>query len=91
MYPAAVPHLSLTVVMLLGSRLGAELVVHPRFDAEAALQAIVEKKITVYLGVPTMHVALLGVPGVETWIFPRCVSAAPAGACRSWCRSGSSR
>ncbi len=60
---------SLTVVMLLGSRLGAELVVHPRFDAEAALKAIVEKKITVYLGVPTMHVALLGVSGVESMDF----------------------
>ena len=60
---------SLTVVMLLGSRLGAELVIHPRFDAEAALKAIVEKKITVYLGVPTMHVALLSVPGVENLDF----------------------
>ncbi|HEX9170539.1 MAG TPA: long-chain fatty acid--CoA ligase [Roseiarcus sp.] len=56
---------SLTVVMLLGFRLGAELVLHPRFDPAAALKDIVEKKITVYMGVPTMHVALLGVPGVE--------------------------
>src|SRR5271163_810066 len=56
---------SLTVVMLLGFRLGAELVLHPRFDPAAALKDIVEKKITVYLGVPTMHVALLSVPGVE--------------------------
>jgi len=60
---------SLTVVMLLGFRLGAELVLHPRFDAEAALKDIVEKKITVYLGVPTMHVALLSVPGVEKMDF----------------------
>ena len=57
---------SLTVVMLLGFRLGAELVLHPRFDPAAALKDIVEKKITVYLGVPTMHVALLSVPGVES-------------------------
>jgi long-chain acyl-CoA synthetase len=56
---------SLTVVMLLGFRLGAELVLHPRFDPAAALKDIVDKKITVYLGVPTMHVALLSVPGVE--------------------------
>jgi len=60
---------SLTVVMLLGFRLGAELVLHPRFDAEAAVKDIVEKKITVYLGVPTMHVAILGVPGVEKMDF----------------------
>jgi long-chain acyl-CoA synthetase len=57
---------SLTVVMLLGFRSGAELVLHPRFDPAAALKDIVEKKITVYLGVPTMHVALLSVPGVES-------------------------
>ncbi|HXE24958.1 MAG TPA: long-chain fatty acid--CoA ligase [Roseiarcus sp.] len=60
---------SLTVVMLLGFRLGAELVLHPRFDAEAAVKDMVEKKITVYLGVPTMHVAILGVPGVEKMDF----------------------
>jgi long-chain acyl-CoA synthetase len=60
---------SLTVVMLLGFRLGAELVLHPRFDAQAAVKDMVEKKITVYLGVPTMHVAILGVPGVETMDF----------------------
>jgi long-chain acyl-CoA synthetase len=60
---------SLTVVMLLGFGLGAELVLHPRFDPAAALKDIVEKKITVYMGVPTMHVALLSVPGVETMDF----------------------
>jgi len=60
---------SLTVVMLLGFRLGAELVLHPRFDPAAALKDIVEKKITVYMGVPTMHVALLSAPGVESMDF----------------------
>src|SRR5579872_2047789 len=60
---------SLTVVMLLGFRLGAELVLHPRFDPAAAVKDIVEKKITVYLGVPTMHVALLSVPGIEKMDF----------------------
>jgi len=60
---------SLTVVMLLGFRLGEELVLHPRFDPAAALKDIVDKKITVYLGVPTMHVALLSVPGVEKMDF----------------------
>ena len=60
---------SLTVVMLLGFRLGSELVLHPRFDPAAAVKDMVEKKITVYLGVPTMHVAILSVPGVETMDF----------------------
>jgi long-chain acyl-CoA synthetase len=60
---------SLTVVMLLGFRLGAELVLHPRFDPSAAVKDIVEKKITIYMGVPTMHVAILNVPGIETMDF----------------------
>jgi long-chain acyl-CoA synthetase len=60
---------SLTVVMLLGFRLGSELVLHPRFDPAAAVNDIVEKKITAYMGVPTMHVAILSVPGVEAMDF----------------------
>src|SRR3984885_11506698 len=60
---------SLTVVMLLGFKLGAELVLHPRFDPAAAVKDIVEKKITVYMGVPTMHVAILSVPGLEKMDF----------------------
>ncbi len=60
---------SLTVVMLLGFKMGAELVLHPRFDPAAAVKDIVEKKITIYMGVPTMHVAILSVPGVETMDF----------------------
>jgi len=57
---------ALSVILLLGLRLGAEIVLHPRFDPAAAVKDIVLKKITVYAGVPTMHVALLGVPGVES-------------------------
>jgi long-chain acyl-CoA synthetase len=60
---------SLTVVMLLGFRLGAELVIHPRFDPAAAARDIGLKKITVYLGVPTMHVAILGLPEVDKMDF----------------------
>jgi long-chain acyl-CoA synthetase len=55
---------SLTVVMLLGVRMGSELVLHPRFDPAAAARDIGLKRITVYLGVPTMHVAILGLPEV---------------------------
>jgi long-chain acyl-CoA synthetase len=60
---------SLTVVMLLGFRLGSELVLHPRFEPAAAVKDMVEKKITIYMGVPTMHVAILSVPGVERMDF----------------------
>ena len=56
---------ALTVVMLLGFRMGAELILHPRFDPAAAVKDIATKKVTVYAGVPTMHVAILNLPGVE--------------------------
>ena len=56
---------ALSVVLMLGLRLGAEIVLHPRFDPAAAAKDIVLKKITVYAGVPTMHVAILNLPGVE--------------------------
>ena len=51
--------------MLLGFRLGAELILHPRFDPAAAVKDIAAKKITAFSGVPTMHVAILNLPGVE--------------------------
>jgi long-chain acyl-CoA synthetase len=60
---------ALSVVLILGFRLGAELVLHPRFDPAAAAKDIVLKRITVYAGVPTMHVAILNLPGVETMDF----------------------
>jgi len=56
---------ALSAVMILGIRLGAELVLHPRFDPAAVAKDIAEKKITIFPGVPTMHVALLNLPGIE--------------------------
>jgi long-chain acyl-CoA synthetase len=60
---------SLVVVMLLGFSMGAELVVHPRFDPAAAARDIGLKKITVYMGVPTMHVAILSLPEIGAMDF----------------------
>ena len=53
---------ALTVNMLFGIRIGAELILHARFDAEAALKDISAKKITTFCGVPTMFTALIGHP-----------------------------
>ena len=53
---------ALTVNMLQGVRLAAELVMHLRFDAEAALRDIAELRITTFCGVPTMYTALIGHP-----------------------------
>lgn len=60
---------ALSVILVLGLRIGAEIVLHPRFDAATAATDIVEKKISVFAGVPTMHVAILGLPGVEAMDF----------------------
>src|SRR6202000_805062 len=57
---------ALTVNMLLGLRLGAELILHTRFDTAAVVKDICEKKVTVFPGVPTMYVAIINYPGVES-------------------------
>jgi acyl-CoA synthetase (AMP-forming)/AMP-acid ligase II len=56
---------ALTVNMLLGIRIGAEMILHTRFDAAAVVKDICEKKVTVFPGVPTMYVAIINHPGVE--------------------------
>jgi long-chain acyl-CoA synthetase len=55
---------SLTACMLLCVRLGAEMVLHPRFDLEAVAKDLSAKKITIFMGVPTMFTALLAYPGL---------------------------
>jgi long-chain acyl-CoA synthetase len=57
---------ALTVNMLLGAYLGAELILHTRFDTAAVVRDICEKKVTVFPGVPTMYVAIINYPGVES-------------------------
>ena len=56
---------SLVVNMLFGLGIGAELILHQRFDLQAALDEIVDSKVTVFLGVPTMYVAFTGHPDIE--------------------------
>lgn len=53
---------SLTVNMLLGFCLGAELVLHTRFDVDAVLHDLAAKRITFFAGVPTMYTAILNHP-----------------------------
>ncbi len=81
---------SLTVVMLLGFRLGAELVLHPRFDRRGRAQGHRREEDQRLLGVPTMHVAMLSVPGVESMDLSSLrLCARAARRCRSRCRTGS--
>ena len=51
--------------MLLCFRLGAEVVLHTRFDPEAVLKELEAKRITVFPGVPTMFAALIAHPDAQ--------------------------
>jgi long-chain acyl-CoA synthetase len=55
---------ALTLNMLFGIRIGAEVILHTRFDVPAVLKDLAEKKVTVFPGVPTMFTAILAHPGV---------------------------
>jgi len=50
---------ALVVNMLYGLKLGAEIVLHVRFDMPSVLGDIVAKRITLFCGVPTMFVGML--------------------------------
>ncbi len=58
---------ALTANMLLGVRGGFALSLHARFDAQAALDDIVQKKISCFPGVPTMFSALLAHPDLARY------------------------
>jgi long-chain acyl-CoA synthetase len=53
---------ALTADMLFGLMIGAELVIHLRFEVDAALRDIAAKRITVFPGVPTMFTAVISHP-----------------------------
>jgi long-chain acyl-CoA synthetase len=56
---------ALTSVMLRSIKSGNELMLRPRFDAEATLRDIEVNRATAFPGVPTMWIALNAVPGIE--------------------------
>jgi long-chain acyl-CoA synthetase len=56
---------ALTVNMLFGIRMGAELVLHTKFEIETVIKDLAAKKITIFPGVPTMYTAIVNYPGIE--------------------------
>jgi long-chain acyl-CoA synthetase len=56
---------ALSGVMLTAVQYGAEIVLHTRFDAEAAIDDIEKRRITFFPGVPTMWIAIANLPGIE--------------------------
>ena len=57
---------ALTAVMLRAISCGVELVLHPRFQLEAVLEAIEVGRVSYFSGVPTMWIAIVNAPGIET-------------------------
>jgi long-chain acyl-CoA synthetase len=56
---------ALTVNMLFGLRMGAEMILHTRFDVQAVVQDLSAKRVTVFPGVPTMYTAIINYPDIE--------------------------
>ena len=55
---------ALTVNMLFGIRLGAEIILHTKFALDAVIQDLTAKKVTVFPGVPTIYTAIIGYPDI---------------------------
>lgn len=55
---------ALTVNLLYGVRLGALMVLHARFDVDAVIKDLIDKKISLFAGVPTMYMAMSAHPRV---------------------------
>ncbi len=56
---------ALTANVLLCIRIGAEMIMHVRFELEPTIRDIAAKRVSVFFGVPTMYLALLSHPGIE--------------------------
>ncbi len=56
---------SMVLNMIFGFAIGAELVLHQRFDLSTALREIQDSRITVFMGVPTMYVGFTGHADIE--------------------------
>ncbi|MBC7500134.1 MAG: AMP-binding protein, partial [Herminiimonas sp.] len=57
---------ALTVNMMFGLRMGAELVLHTKFELDAVIRDIVAQKITMFPGVPSMYTAIISHPDIAT-------------------------
>ena len=56
---------ALSAVMLSAFQSGAELILHPRFDPDAVITDIEQRRVTYFPGVPTMWIAIANAPGIE--------------------------
>jgi long-chain acyl-CoA synthetase len=71
---------ALTVVLLSSLRLGNLISLHQRFDVEAVMRDIEQKRATVFPGVPTMWIAIANLPDLDRRDLSSLVSAGSGGA-----------
>jgi long-chain acyl-CoA synthetase len=71
---------ALTVVMLASLKHGNLMSLHQRFDVEAVMRDIEVKRATVFPGVPTMWIAIAGLPDLDRRDFSSLVVAGSGGA-----------
>jgi long-chain acyl-CoA synthetase len=58
---------ALTVNMIFGIRMGAEVILHTRFDPDAVIKDLSSKKVTMFPGVPTMYTAIINHPNIDEY------------------------
>jgi long-chain acyl-CoA synthetase len=56
---------ALTANMLFGLLTGTELILHSRFDPQRVLNELVAKRVSIFMGVPTMFTAFVSAAGVD--------------------------
>ena len=56
---------ALTANLLLCLRIGAEIIMHARFELEPVLKDIERKRVRMFFGVPTMYLGMLNYPGIQ--------------------------
>ena len=58
---------AMVIDMMIGIRMGALMIMHARFDVQAVVKDLAEKKVTICPGVPTMFSAIVNAPGIENF------------------------
>jgi long-chain acyl-CoA synthetase len=71
---------ALLVVLIRGIEVGDTLSLHQRFDAQAVVRDIEEKKATIFPGVPTMWIAIANLPDIDSRDLSSLISAGSGGA-----------
>src|SRR3546814_16403636 len=73
----------LSAVLLRMLVIGAEFILHPRFELKAVIEDLHKKKISIFPGVPTMYAAIVNLPNLKASSEERRVGKECVRTCRS--------